>query len=152
MLSTTQLESIGQKCIQDFDGVFAINELPTKYKSKYRLICNTDSSNLPGKHWLAVVVKRDKEGYVFDPFGHAPPLRIQQWLNARGIKWECNKRQFQPINSVKCGHYCLYFLFWMSLPAADEDHYENIIRTIFPYNLSLTQHESNVINFVNRIL
>jgi len=55
--------------MKQFVGVFSINTLPTTlYTKNVMFITNTDTNNLPGKHWIAVMI-RDGIGYCFDPLG-----------------------------------------------------------------------------------
>ena len=52
---------------QAFIGIFSMDKLPHHLPHlPILLIVNTDSSNLPGKHWKAVYISSDKVGEVFD--------------------------------------------------------------------------------------
>lgn len=54
-------------------GVLACDQLPTKpIRYPCMGIVNTDPSDLPGKHWLAFYITKDKQGYFFDSFGNSP--------------------------------------------------------------------------------
>jgi len=65
-----QLEHIGRQHMHRFDRVFTCNSLPMKPRL---LVCNTDQSNRPGEHWIAIYVDDDgRYGEYFDPLGRAP--------------------------------------------------------------------------------
>lgn len=149
MLDTETLQSIATQLIPNFDGVFPINELPITHKKSYLLIINTDPDNLPGTHWIAVVVRPDKEGFVFDSFGQPPPLKLQHWLNVRGIRWTSNNRQVQSINSTLCGYFCVYFLWFASSKQLHDEHFVNIMKVLFPPSSMYTYYDSIVNDFVN---
>jgi len=51
----------------DFDGVF-VDICPNVL---VLLVCNTDTSDKPGRHWMAIYIE-DGCGDLFDSFGHGP--------------------------------------------------------------------------------
>lgn len=148
MLDTQTLQGIATKLIPGFDGVFPINDLPTTHKKSYILIVNTDPDNLIGKHWLGVIVRPDKEGYVFDSYGQSPPLKLQHWLNIRGIRWTSNTRQVQSFNSTLCGYFCIYFLWFANTNQMHDEHFVNIMNILFPPLSLYTYYDSIVNDFV----
>ena len=96
-----------------FRGIYSLDRLPTD--SRHPPLCfivNTDTANLPGTHWLAVLVQDDQQGEVFDSFGQPTPPRLQLWMNKHCLRgWTANKLFIQgPLSSV-CGAYCLYYLY-----------------------------------------
>ena len=95
-----------------FVGVFARDLLPTKLDYyPCTLIINTDTKNLPGKHWVAIYINGYKEGEYFDSFGHAPSEDIALWLNRFTLKWRrVNTSTLQNPLSVNCGQFVLYFI------------------------------------------
>lgn len=99
-----------------FLGVFPLNRLPklTERNKFCCLIVNTDTSNLPGKHWLAVFLtfnRYRRRGEVFDSYGRPPPFLLQKWLNKTvRIPWTFNKRLVQGPLTTLCGAFCVYFL------------------------------------------
>jgi hypothetical protein len=119
MLYTQQLEyavRVNGHLSPYFIGVFAVNKLPKKVRemSCCGFIINTDTSNLPGTHWIAVYYDSVcRRGEVFDPFGTLPPTRLQLWMNNHCINgWMYNKTSVQGVFSFLCGHYCLYYLYY----------------------------------------
>lgn len=150
--STIDLEKYAQRLFiqNEFLGVYSIDTLP-KTSGPFKdtsLIINTDTSNLPGTHWVAILT-RDNEAYYFDPFGYPPPLKIASWLNKYFSNWSHNQRQIQSITSNYCGYFCLYFLY-----AAQRHYFRNIdmfkiIDHLFPKTLHYVHYQSYVTNFIN---
>lgn len=98
-----------------FCGIYSVDNLPLRiYKSSLPAgyILNTDTANLPGKHWIAVTILTNGRGEVFDSFGLQPPQRLQLWLNKHCLRgWRVNSAHIQDPFSTHCGAYCLYFLY-----------------------------------------
>jgi len=57
-MNTQQIDRFLRQRLPDFDGVFSIDTLPEHLRL---LVCNTDPSNEPGRHWVAMCV-RDGRG------------------------------------------------------------------------------------------
>ena len=152
MLTTHQLKDASESLFGTAGfGVYSIDHLPAGRQTSCMFIFNTDSSNLPGTHWIAVMVKKGV-GFVFDPFGHAPPARIAHWMNTRNYQWSSNLRQLQSETSTLCGAYCLYFLWLASSPYLKGQLFENIMVALFPLDMTPRQHDSTVRNFIQLYL
>lgn len=94
-------------CRTTFQGVFSSDTLPPEPRL---LICNTDPSNEPGKHWIAIHVDQYGRGEYFDSFGRPPNKHFKRYMNTHcGSRWTFNKRQIQSIISSFCGHYCCFY-------------------------------------------
>ena len=100
-----------------FRGVYSCNELSVSPKAlgwpnqpPHALIINTDTSNLPGQHWIAIYVTADNRGEVMDSYGLLPPTTVQRWLNRHTRQWIANNRLIQPPNSDSCGQFCADYL------------------------------------------
>ena len=109
----TLLVSKSQHLSPYFRGINSLDRLPTDVRlPPLCFIMNTDAANLPGTHWLAVLVLADQRGEVFDSFGEPPPPRLQLWMNKHCPRgWTANKVFIQgPLSNV-CGAYCLYYLY-----------------------------------------
>jgi hypothetical protein len=65
--------------------------------------------NLGNKHWTCLYFKNNK-GLYFDSYGIIYPKIIKQFCP--NIIY--NKDNIQSLNSVLCGYYCLFFLYWMT--------------------------------------
>jgi len=53
-----EIERFLSRCVVDFDGV----DTPDRPRL---LVCNTNSSDKPGRHWVAIYVDDDGERRVF---------------------------------------------------------------------------------------
>jgi len=84
--NSQQIERFLRQCLPDFDGVFSIDTLP---ENPRLLECNTDPSNEPGRHWVAMCV-RDGRGEFFDSFGRAPNAIFERYLNRHCLYWTFN--------------------------------------------------------------
>jgi hypothetical protein len=66
------LDDFGRKLFgPKFQGVFPIDEFMKKSVNNKRsyFIVNLDTSNLPGSHWIAVVILKKRKPYIYDSFG-----------------------------------------------------------------------------------
>ena len=97
---------LGDACL----GVFPSDKLPkTVPQPPWGLVVNTDPSNLPGTHWVAIYCSPDSVAY-FDSYGQKPMVKsIKKWLVDYKTYWTNPKRIQGPASSV-CGQYCVYFL------------------------------------------
>ena len=83
-------------------------DLPNKFPKS--IIINTDQSNKPGDHWIAIVLT-EKHAYYFDSFGLGiVDQQIRQFLLPRYSSIIFNSLCIQHILSDKCGYYCIYFV------------------------------------------
>ena len=92
--------------LRGFDGVFSIDNLPD---DRRLLVCNTDPSNKPGRHWIAIYVGDDGRGDFFDWFGRRLSHYFERYMNRNCLSWNFNDVQLQSIVSKFCGHHCIYF-------------------------------------------
>ena len=88
--------------IPNFKGIFARDEIMPREHSP--CIINLDSLKNAGTHWVCCV-PGDRALWYFDSFGMGFP---QEFKSSKPVIW--NSSQYQNINSVLCGYYCLYFL------------------------------------------
>jgi hypothetical protein len=99
-----------------FEGVYPLNKLPFLHwrsRKPLGLIVNTDTADLPGKHWVACLLLPDGRGECFDSFGQIPPPRVQFWMNKHCLRsWTYNRITFQSPLSTLCGAYCIYYLYY----------------------------------------
>ena len=108
--STNQLVKIGRKLLGNkFIGVFPLDKLP-KYLKNGAYIINTQSSNLPGEHWLAFVIKQHAIE-VFDSFGYYYPTLLVNKLQRLKRNISYNRRQYQLHNETTCGQFCIVWLY-----------------------------------------
>ena len=97
--------------VENFIGVFARDQLPSKINWPSSLIVNTDKINERGEHWLAIYFTSNKECCFFDSYGRGPELfRLQYFVDHYSNSWEHNKTRLQSLDSSVCGQYCIYFI------------------------------------------
>ena len=109
---TEELAKLGSRHVKHFVGVFPLNKLPPHIDPVSRLIINTDSHNLGGRHWIALSFESGGIVLAFDPFGwYYPPLLINKLHKNPAIKRIMyNHTMFQSPTEKTCGLYCLQFL------------------------------------------
>lgn len=89
------------------------NAVPQHVHSRYHhycLIVNTDSSNLPGTHWIAIKVYQDLSAVYFDPYGFIPSKAIcSQFPHVHTFLYTLTHSQ--NLLLPHCGQHCVYFLY-----------------------------------------
>lgn len=91
-----------------FGGVYAKDGCP-KRMTKSAYIFNLENQDQDGSHWIAAVKTKKAVVYI-DPFGIVPPPDIIQFLKTSKKPLVYNTIQFQDLDSVLCGYYCIYFI------------------------------------------
>jgi hypothetical protein len=96
-----------------------------KGENKLGIVFNTDKSNKPGEHWMAMYIDlignnlKDHPGiYFFDSFGSNPTKEIRELI--KKIKHQGKKHNIKFIvahndkgyqnNTYACGFYCMHFI------------------------------------------
>ena len=95
-----------------FLGTFPRDQLPKRIKRRPSgIIINTDASDAPGRHWVAIYHSRDGCAEYFDSFG-LPPLykEIIAFLNDNNYGWIYNTVTLQDISSDTC---CIYAALYL---------------------------------------
>lgn len=96
---------------QAFLGVYAMDNLPDRIPHlPIFVIINTQTSNLPGEHWKAIYISKEKIGEVFDSFALPVSIRLLQWMNIFSRKWIRSSLTVQSPLSALCGTYTLYYV------------------------------------------
>ena len=98
--------------IPNFRGVYMRDTLPQTPKKVECGIMNFNTKDQPGSHW--VCWSKNKDRIYFDSFGQITPIEIQKYLKKKS-EYGCgvimrNTDIIQPINTVVCGHLCLFVL------------------------------------------
>ena len=100
-----------EKTKNAFLGVFPIDHLPRQISFlPVLLIINTNAGNLPGQHWKAVYISKNRIGEVFDSLATPISLTLEHWLNEFTKKWTLSKLTIQNPMSPSCGGYVLYYV------------------------------------------
>ena len=96
-----------------FTDVLPSDHLPHEIRKRPRgYILNTDASDGPGKHWVAVYLTEDGKGEFWDSYGKAPGFytkNFSQFLNKHCSTFAWNRRVLQAPLSDVCGQYTLFF-------------------------------------------
>lgn len=125
-----------------FLGVFSRDELPFIYKYPCCFILNTDPSNKPGEHWLAIYYDENQNAEFFDPAGYDPSrYRLLTYLDKTSKSWKFNNQRLQGFFSELCGQYCILYLItrcgnyslktFINMFTTDYDKNDDIIRKKF---------------------
>lgn len=96
-----------------FVGVFPCDRIPSISKVPAGLVINTDPSQKPGEHWVAVHIDDDWNGTYFDSYGFPPLVKeITDFLDYNTKTWYFNTYQLQSMHpsSNSCGHFCVLFI------------------------------------------
>jgi len=84
-MNSEDIERAVRRRVRRFDGVFAADRLPN---DPCLLVCNTDPSHNPGKHWVAIYVEEEgRYGEYFDSFGRPPPVTFRRYLDRHCMHW-----------------------------------------------------------------
>jgi hypothetical protein len=101
-----------------FRGTYPCDKIPRFQKRPATVIVNTDSSNKPGEHWIAIHLKKNGKGRYFDSYGLKPFNQyILEYLKdecANGFKYNPITLQTPNVSSFTCGHYCVLFCMCVS--------------------------------------
>ena len=104
--SSVEIYEIGKKLFGNkFKGVYPLEKIPKYLKNGFYVI-NTQTSNLPGEHWLAIDV-RSYEIKVFDSFGFFYPQELLNRVFQTGKQVTFNRIRYQNPFTTSCGQLCL---------------------------------------------
>lgn len=108
----------------DFKGVISRDEIlgihPHGGVGYY--IANLNKSSESGSHWVVIYIK-DNRCVVeyFDSFGLNAPEEVVELSEKMRVNYLFNSTQYQSLDSVLCGYWCLYFI---NERAAGRTYYE----------------------------
>jgi len=106
-MNSEETERFLGRRVADFNGVFSIDTL---HNGPRLLVCNTDPSDNPGRHWVAIYADDDGDrGEFFASFGRRINDVFERCLNRHCSSWIFNDRQLQSVTGKCCGHYCIYY-------------------------------------------
>ena len=95
-----------------FIGVFARDEIPTKFTTPCCFVVNTHPRSLPGQHWLAFYYNDNKMCEFFDSYGHSPKyFNFINFIKKTANKCRYNSKRIQG-QSYLCGFYCILYLLF----------------------------------------
>jgi len=96
--------------VEMFNGVFPADRLPRhRLKKPTLLVVNTDRSDKPGQHWVAMYFDGEGYGELFDSLATTPIKTFKDFMNRNCTRWLKNDMQLQSIISRFCGHYVVMY-------------------------------------------
>ena len=101
-----------------FLGVYARDMLPKTSSPRYPFCCvaNTEPSESPGEHWVAMYFDAEGRGEFFCSYGSTPRQgEFDRFLRRNSSNWIYNDSCLQSTDSLVCGHYCIFYLHYKCL-------------------------------------
>jgi hypothetical protein len=95
-----------------FTDILPSDRLPREIRKGPRgYILNTDASDMPGSHWVAIYITEDGKGEFWDSYGQAPGFYNQNFtfLDKHCGTFTWNKIILQVPSSDVCGQYTFFF-------------------------------------------
>lgn len=96
-----------------FDGVYSADNIPRNIRKDHFIVCNTDVSSGPGKHWYCILKSEANTLECFDSLGidQAKKQFLKNSCHFPSIKKiRFNLTAVQSSDSSSCGLFVLYFL------------------------------------------
>ena len=96
-----------------FHGVYSLDTLQEIEVKPKLIICNTDPSTKPGKHWVLFYFNKnnveffDSLGKGIENYGNEFIRFVRKFANTLSQ----NKLRVQAPNTDSCGHFCLYYSY-----------------------------------------
>lgn len=113
MTWTEQLNSLGQALLgKKYQGAFPYNHVPTLTKSRPYAIVNTDDSDGPGEHWIAVANTKTGARAVYDSFGRKSSKILRKM---KGKKIDADSDAEQKDHEDSCGQRCIAWLVFVDI-------------------------------------
>ena len=139
-LSNNEISDIKNRESVHWLGVFARDKLPDDLNSKrpFALILNSDPSDKPGQHWLAMYGPATGPIEFFDSYALPPSVYA---LNTFALTY--SRTPLQSPTSAVCGHYCLFFLYIRS--------HGNSFQTIIRHLKQKYSVDSYVREYINKL-
>lgn len=100
---------------QHFLGVFARDRLPKIVNYPASLVFNTDDSDKPGMHWIAIYFSSKNRADYFDSLGENPQkYGVDKYLFENSSHFQFNNTKIQSDFSNYCGLYSILFIYLKS--------------------------------------
>ena len=97
-----------------FTNVLPSDRLPREIRKRPRgYVLNTDASDMPGSHWIAMYLTEDGKGEFWDSYGQAPGFYSQnfnQFLDKHCVTFTWNRRILKAPSSDVNTHYSLLYI------------------------------------------
>ena len=96
-------------------AVCAADQLPPLHIQNPKLfIVNTQTSDLPGSHWVCFFLSEKGPPEFFDSLGQTPQYyqeNFENFLVNHGYNYLINSCPVQSPNSTACGYFCLFYAY-----------------------------------------
>ena len=112
-LQIARLVAMDPRSRSIFRGVVPKDGLPTTIDGALpaAFVCNTDDSDEPGEHWIALYLDADGRCDYFCSYGLPPRhAAFRTFLNEHCSDWTHNTKRLQSPLSNVCGQYCVAFV------------------------------------------
>ena len=128
-----------------FKKVCAFDQLEKPvFPSAY--VINSDPSNQPGEHWIAVYFDKHGRGEYFDSYGLVPAfVGLESYMDTYSLAgWIYNCKTLQALFSNVCGHYCVYYILFhcCGVPL-------HVI--VFDFTSNLTENNRSISHFIRKL-
>lgn len=134
------------KRLNIFKGVFACDNLPSKFSTPAAFVINLSRHNSRGSHWVGLYIYKNGTAEYFDSFGFYPiQYEIQLFIRKHCKNLVYNKKQIQHISSNKCGKFVYLFI----LVKMYEFDFNNILNM---FSINLTVNDiiiENILSYLN---
>ena len=120
-------------------------QIPRRLKIHEFFIINQAESHLPGTHWMLILKDQIKVHYFYDPLGSSEEY-VQKNFNHLGGSIEFVNSATQARDSVRCGEFCIYFLY--SAVTEFDFTFEDLVNHCFSSDLE--ENEMRVKNFMKQ--
>ena len=97
---------------QIFKGALARDQLPkTLPPTPVAYVVNTQASNHPGEHWVAIYFDRYGNGEFFDSYAFPAELYgFDTFMNQHSKQWIANDKPLQSLFGVTCAYFCVCYI------------------------------------------
>lgn len=97
------------------DGVIMNNQFNINWLQKpFSIIANLENTDMTGSHWVAYYNDpKTKSIFYMDSYGEVANAKIYNQILHTNLNLYFNKKQFQDLDSVMCGWFCILFLYTM---------------------------------------
>ena len=154
LLSDEDLKQISKKLkinLQYIGLKFSFKKIIPEDGSCY--IINLDGQQRGGTHWTCLILK-NKTAIYYDSFGLPMPTVIKQFcLKYKPIRIIYSSKQIQGIDSVLCGYYTIFFLYFITVLHRDNSHFGQLINIhngLFSDKPPKTKNNDKIIQFYIR--
>lgn len=148
-MNTTEIRKILNAAIdvRYTTEVLACDQLHLVKSNEFALIINSDTSDKPGTHWLALFKEASNDIIeFFDSFSMPVEFynpHILKFINERCNYLNQSRIQIQSNLSTTCGHFCIFYLIQRTRGVTFENILSEFSRT------NLVKNDKKVETFVN---